>query len=114
MLTSIKGIGEITANKIIDYISNNRQYIDDLRKCFYIITSVQNDKNQTVCFTGAMEQPRKYYEDIAREKHLTPVSSVTGNLTYLVVADINSTSSKTNKAKKYGIKIISVEDFLNL
>lgn len=115
LLVSVKGIGEITANKIVDYISNNREYIDNLRKCFAIITAKQKDKSsKTVCFTGAMDHPRKYYEDIAKTKNITPVSSVTSNLTYLVVADINSNSSKTNKAKKYGVNIISVEEFLNL
>ena len=58
--------------------------------------------------------PRKYYEEIALQKHFTPVNSVSKDLTYLVVADLNSNSSKMQKAKKYEINIITVEEFMAL
>lgn len=115
-LISIKGIGSITANKILDYIKNNQEYIEKLKSCFAIVTTVKSktDNDKTVCFTGAMENPRKYYENIAKEKGITPVSTVSSNLTYLVVADVNSNSSKMQKAKKYGTKILTVEEFINI
>ena len=50
----------------------------------------------------------------AKEKGFVPVDSVNKDLTILVVADINSTSSKTTKAKKLGIKIISEQEFFNM
>jgi DNA ligase (NAD+) len=42
------------------------------------------------------------------------VSSVNKTLTYLVQADPNSTSSKSEKAKKFGTTIISPEAFLEM
>jgi DNA ligase (NAD+) len=42
------------------------------------------------------------------------ISSVNKTLTYLVQADPNSTSSKSEKAKKFGTKIISPETFLEM
>lgn len=117
LFISVKGIGNITSNKIVEYIINNKEYINELKKCFTITTASNNkDKTteQTVCFTGAMDQPRKFYENIAKDKGIIPTSNVNSNLTYLVVADINSNSNKMIKAKKYGIKIISIDDFLNL
>lgn len=114
-LIKIKGIGEITANKVIDYFKNNLEYAMLLRSLFQIKTREKSqDIIGTVCFTGAMEQPRKYYEEIAIEKKLKPVSSVSKDLKYLVVADLNSNSSKTQKAKKYEVAIITVEEFLAL
>lgn len=115
-LINIKGIGEKTASKIIGYIKYNKNYIIQLRSIFSLNRSLKNNFSSdiTVCFTGAMEQPRKYYENIAKEKNIITVNTVSKNLTYLVVADINSNSSKTQKAKKYGITILSLEEFLSL
>lgn len=65
-------------------------------------------KNFNIVFTGFRNEEWK--EKIEKEggKVLTSLSS-TCNL--LVVKDINSTSSKTKKAKELGIKIISIKDF---
>ena len=116
-LTKIKGIGEKTAIKVIEYFRNNLEYAMVLRSMFQIIDNKVNDNNEsngTVCFTGAMDNPRKYYEEIALQKHFTPVNSVSKDLTYLVVADLNSNSSKMQKARKYEINIITVEEFMAL
>lgn len=114
-LTKIRGVGSVTAEKIIGYFKNNYEYAIKLLSCFFIEKTEKTDNNtKTVCFTGAMEQPRKYYEEIAREKGIVPISNVTSSLTYLVVSDMNSTSSKMKKAQKYGIKILSVDEFMNL
>ena len=113
----IKGIGEKTAIKVIEYFRNNLEYAMVLRSMFQIIDNKVNDNNEsngTVCFTGAMDNPRKYYEEIALQKHFTPVNSVSKDLTYLVVADLNSNSSKMQKARKYEINIITVEEFMAL
>lgn len=110
-LTSINGIGKQIANNIYQYIKENYDYIVNLRSLFFINKSVETMYG-TVCFTGQMENPRKYYEDIASKNNLKPVNSVSKDLTLLVVADINSNSSKMQKAKKYGIDIITVEDFM--
>ena len=41
-----------------------------------------------------------------------PVSTVTSNLTVLVAADVNDSSSKLTKARKSGVQILSLEEFL--
>ena len=68
----------------------------------------------TICFTGKSTYKRSEMESIAREKGFQPVDSVNKDLTILVVADVNSTSSKTVKAKKLGIKIISEQEFFQI
>jgi len=64
-------------------------------------------------FTGAMSKPR---EDM--EKLVTinggRLASVSKNLDYLVIADPNSTSTKAQKARQIGIKMISEEKFLSM
>ena len=43
-------------------------YTMKLRSIFKIEQPIKNDNIVgTVCFTGAMEQPRKYYEEIAED-----------------------------------------------
>jgi NAD-dependent DNA ligase len=62
----------------------------------------------SVCMTG--------FRDAEIEKSIidgggTIASGVSKNLTYLVVKDMNSTSSKMVKAKKDGVEIISLPEF---
>ena len=75
------------------------------------------DKNSyelpKICFTGKMPQPRAYYEEIAKERGFQAVSTVTSDLEILVAKDINSGSSKIKKAKKAGVKILSLDEWLN-
>jgi NAD-dependent DNA ligase len=73
---------------------------------------VNNSETKTICFTGKMDYKRSEMEKIAKERGYTPVDSVDKNLDVLVCADINSNSSKLQKARKYGVKILNVVDFL--
>jgi len=68
---------------------------------------------KTICFTGKMPEKRLFYENIAKNKGYTPVSKVSKELSILVVADVESKSSKTEKAKKLGIEILSLNDWMN-
>ena len=65
----------------------------------------------TVCFTGKMPEKRSFYEARARELGMEPVDSVTASLGLLVTAEADSTSSKAVKAKKAGVKIITLDEF---
>ena len=66
------------------------------------------------CFTGAMAYKRADLEKMVEENGGEVRSSVSGDLTYLVQADPNSTSSKSEKARKIGTKIITPEEFLEM
>ena len=69
---------------------------------------------KTFCFTGAMEKPRKELQAIVEAKGGVNRDDVNGDLDYLVIEDINSTSSKAKKARKHGIKLLSESDFLTM
>jgi DNA ligase (NAD+) len=64
---------------------------------------------QSFCFTGVRAKP----EELARLTELGGVekSGVSKGLTYLVVKDVTSESSKTKKAREVGTEIISYTDF---
>lgn len=80
------------------------------------ITYIQTPKNKVkenalkVCFTGFRN---KAWEEQLKERGDVVLNGVTKECNLLVVADLNSTSSKMETAKKRGIKIMSKEEFEN-
>ena len=82
-------------------------------------TEVTLTEGMQVCFTGVAldargrELPRPELEVMARSRGLVPTSSVTAKACDLLVAsDPSSRSGKAGKARKFGIPIASVADFL--
>ena len=70
------------------------------------------DEIKTICFTGKMPEKRSYYENIAIERGFTPVSAVNSELNLLVADNPEGNSSKIKKAKKAGIEVIALKDWL--
>ena len=62
--------------------------------------------------TGKMAHPRSYYVELIEKAGGKEGKSVTGKTDYLVIQDVNSTSSKAVKAREAGTKLISPEDLL--
>ena len=78
------------------------------------IRKAQNNSAELpgICFTGKMPEKRSFYEKLASEHGYTPMDSVTAKLAVLVAADINDNSSKLKNARKLGVKIVSLDEFL--
>jgi DNA ligase (NAD+) len=70
----------------------------------------------TVCISGKLPSGKKKgdYADPLAAQGYELVDNVSKELTLLVVADPNSTSSKAEKAKKLGVKVISESELLEL
>jgi DNA ligase (NAD+) len=66
------------------------------------------------CFTGKSVRKRSELEGLVTENGGTVKASVTKGLTYLVLADPTSASTKAQAAKKNGTKCISEEDFVKM
>jgi NAD-dependent DNA ligase len=66
---------------------------------------------RTVCFTGEDEMPRKDWIKLAEARGFAYAKSVTKGLDLLVTNDIARVSGKTTKARKYGIRLQTYEDF---
>jgi NAD-dependent DNA ligase len=52
--------------------------------------------------------------ELAKKAGWEEKSGVSKNLNVLVVKSTNSTSSKTEKAKSLGVKIVSLDEFLKM
>ena len=59
-----------------------------------------------------MPEKRSYYTALAESRGYAAADSVTKDLSLLVAADLQDNSSKLVKARKLGIKIMSLEEFL--
>ena len=113
-LAAINGIGPERAAAIVATFNKKAEELDKLLE---IVTCREADKSDaglpTICFTGKMPEKRSFYEKLAREHDLRPVDSVNSSLSILVAADISGSSSKLNAARKHGVKILSLDEFLN-
>ena len=64
--------------------------------------------------TGKMAQPRSYYVELIEKAGGKEGKSVTGKTDYLVIQDVNSTSSKAIKAREVGTKLVSPEELVEM
>lgn len=69
---------------------------------------------QSFCLTGKFARPKALIESEIRAAGGLTTDEVKKDLTYLVLSDPNSTSNKTTKAKKYGCKLITEVELLEL
>lgn len=112
----VPGVGPTKAKFLADGLKHNQKLIlallDNGVKIKEKIVGTLTGKS--VCFTGAMKNKRPLLEKMASEAGADVKSSVGKGLTYLVIADPSSTSSKAQAARKLGTTLISEDDFLDL
>lgn len=111
----IDGFAEISANIYVDNYDRFFDFIKDLpvtiqEKVEVIRTS--NDLDGMIfVFTGIRMKPE---ESILESRGAKISSSVSKNTTHLVCKDPDSGSSKLEKARSIGVKVIGVDDFLKI
>lgn len=113
----IPGLSEIRAYNLLIGLDDNNELLINLLNLLKVKITKNNKSiidQKTICFTGKMPNPRSYYEKLAENKGYHPINSVTKDLDILVTSEIDRKSSKINKAKKLNIKIITLDEFLNL
>lgn len=116
----LEGIGELTARDYLNYLYDFYDFYCSIKDFFNVqkeeVKEVQKENNSNfenlkVVFTGFRNEEWKQQIENQGGKVLSSISS---NCNLVVTKDINSNSSKIEKAKQLGIKIISIEDFQNL
>ena len=113
---AVPGFAGPSAFAFVDYLATHRVFIWRLAGYmrFQTPTAAKGGsmKGQIVCFTGNGGVKRSDLTRMAIDSGAEVRSSVTGDLTILVCADMNSISSKAQKAKANGVTLMSVTDFL--
>lgn len=119
---SISGIGDSLINSLNSYFNIHCSEIFELTKEFKFESPIVLDETpktlqgKTFVVTGSVNHYKNRDElkaDIVIHGG-TVVGSVSSKTSYLINNDINSTSSKNQKAKSLNIPIISEEDFLKM
>lgn len=110
----IAGIGPTKALVLFTWFMNNRAIVEDtLALGIKLKERVKGNLTGTsFCFTGKSTMKRADLEELVKAGGGTVKGSVGRGLTYLVMADPSSGSSKAQAAQKHGTKTISEADFL--
>jgi DNA ligase (NAD+) len=113
-LAEIPGLGEIKAERIVSGIRARLPEIERLKEVG-VVPIAQSESGPlaglSFCFSGSHSRPRKELEQIVERYGGKVAASVTKGLTYLVLADPSSTSTKAQKAHKLGTEVIDEARF---
>lgn len=115
-LSSVDGLGPVKAASIWTWLHKNQGLLDKLFKAGVTIEGKIHGTltGKSVCFTGSSSRPRGDLEEIVKRAGGEVKTSVGKKLTYLVMADPKSASSKAQAARKNGTQCISEETLLEL
>ena len=115
-LEAVSGVGPVRARNIRNWLDRHAGLLD---KLFARGVSIEEKpqgalSGMTVCFTGTLTRPRGDLERLVKSAGGDVKTSVGKKLTYLVMADPTSASSKAQAARKNGTTCVSEADFLKL
>lgn len=110
-LTQISGVGPKMVNSIVDGFNNYAVDVEFILNWITVIDTKGQEAKPKVALTGfrdpAFVNLLNQYGFDCSDKY-----TVTKDLAALITTDINSTSSKMAKAKKYGIPIYTKQSFI--
>lgn len=118
--SQLPSIGESTSNLINEYVNENYYdiafLIDDLKIKIHNKQKARILDDKSFCITGKLEQyaNRNELVKVIEDNGGKVVTSVTSKTDYLITNTPDSGSSKNLKAKKFGTKIISEQEFKDL
>lgn len=115
------GVAAITSKKLHEGL---KMWKSDMEKTLKFVT-IKNAAPKTVvvggslvgksfCFTGAASMPRKELWALVEKNGGIVHESMKKDTDVLVLADVNSTSSKAVKARKQGTTLLNEEDFVKM
>jgi len=116
-LLAISGLGPVKAKALRSWLGDvGETLVGDLLGAGVTIRAKVEGRltGQSFCFTGSMQTKRADLEALVEANGGIVKASVGKGLTYLVIADPNSTSSKAVAARKAGTRCIGEAEFLAL
>lgn len=121
-IDDIEGFDDITATQFVENLPNFNVFLDKVpvnikkRMLLYTAEKSSTDKNGSlvgmkIVFTGFRNAG---WQSILESNGAEVGDSASKNTTILVAKDPNSTSGKMEKARKWGLKIMSQNEFIKL
>jgi DNA ligase (NAD+) len=109
---SASRVGQKAAESIVAFLKEHSRDIQRLRQHMDLQTSEGKKlAGKSFLFTGKANRPRSQLEALVRDNGGVVAGSVTAALTYLICADLTSTSGKAKKARQLGVTMITEDDF---
>lgn len=115
-LSTVEGLGPVKAQALWTWLQKGSGIVEKLVQLGVEVEEKIHGKltGKSFCFTGASSKPRTELEELVRQAGGEVKKSVGKKLTYLVLADANSTSSKAQAARKNNTQCISEVDFMKM
>ena len=112
----VPGVGPVKAKLLTDGLKRNQQIILDLLSNGISIKEkiIGKLSNKSFAVTGTLSIKRAEVEKLIADNGGEFRNSVGKNLNYLIIADVQSTSSKAQAARKNGIILINEQQFLDM
>lgn len=116
-LTKVRGFGREKASSLVEGLRKYSSELDELlaricpKQTYSATKKAESEGVPTICFTGEAPIPRSQCQDLAKKNGYEPVSGVNKSLSLLVCADGDSNSTKAQKARKYGIRIMTFDEW---
>lgn len=101
----------INGQSLIKYRDSHKEEIEELLQFVEVEEIKKQTSNKLVCMTGKGNKGRKELIQDIKAKGYSFSETINKELEYLICEDVNGSSSKLEKAKKLGIKLISYEEF---
>ena len=76
--------------------------------------NVNLEETKTICFTGKFDKDKDFYRDIANKQGYQNIYHVTKDLDLLVSSSKDFRSSKISIAEKFGVEIVSIDEWLDM
>lgn len=123
-LMEVEGIGEVIAASIVDYFADerNRTLVEELRKQGLQMELSDEQRaaqsntlqGQTIVISGVFtHHSRDEYKAIIEQHGGKNTGSISARTSFILAGE-NMGPAKLEKAKKFGVKILSEDDFLAL
>lgn len=116
MLLRVPGLGPVKSRALAEWLGEQAPMVDELQELGVAVKEIiiGSLTGKSFCFTGTMTRKRGDLEAMVLGAGGTVKDRVGKGLSYLVMADPNSGSSKAVAARKNGTACISEEEFLSM
>lgn len=104
----------VIGQKIIEYVAKNKSFVEDVLSVVRIKTKEVVVGANKVCMTGTGHKKRNELIADIEAKGDVSVDSVTKDTNILVCEDVNSGTTKLQKAAKLGVKLMSYQDYFGV
>lgn len=120
-LKKIDGVGDKTAEELIKYFNKNSNMVRQLAREMKFKEAPKVNKNSSIagkifCITGDVYKfkNRKELQQKIESLGAKAASSVSAKTNYLINNDNTSQSNKNQDAKKYGVPLITEDEFIKM